>query len=172
MSTSMRRCYARFATAIAPGMAPTPGMNSREFTYSSHASPARRRPSPVIPENVKRFILSSIPSVPYLEAALWLRAHAQADHGVDEVARALYLADADAGRLLAMLETSGVLTRAGSAGTPRFRYQPRDAALAARFDALSQAYSSNLVEIAKLVHDATHRNAHRFADAFKLRKDS
>lgn len=126
----------------------------------------------MIPENVKRFVLSSIPSVPYLEAALWLRAHAQADHSVDEVARALYLAHADAGRLAAMLVASGVLVVVDSASGPRYRYQPRDVELAERLDALSDAYSSNLVAIAKLVHDATHRNAHRFADAFKLRKDS
>ncbi|MEJ7688483.1 MAG: hypothetical protein WKG52_16710 [Variovorax sp.] len=37
---------------------------------------------------------------------------------------------------------------------------------------MAQAYASNLIGITNLIHDATHKNAHRFADAFKLRKDS
>jgi hypothetical protein len=126
----------------------------------------------VIPDGVKRFVLTSIPSVPYLEAALWLRGHAESDHDIDQVAHALYLAHADVAQLLGALEGAGVLVRTGIAEAPKFRYQPKDAALAERFDELSDAYSSHLVEIAKLIHDATHRNAQRFADAFRLRKDS
>jgi hypothetical protein len=132
----------------------------------------RDSPAQVIPDSVERFILTSVPSVPYLEAMLWLRAHPGADHGVEEVARALYLAEGTARELLLALMDSGVLVQSGAVASARFRYRPRDARLAAQIDALSVAYAENLVAIAQLVHDATRRNAHRFADAFKLRKDT
>lgn len=126
----------------------------------------------MIPDNVRRFILTSIPSVPYLEAMLWLRAHPVEDHRAEDLARALYLADDLAQDLLRSLAASGVLSQTPGVETPAFRFQPRDPDLVANIDALAAAYAANLVEIARLVHDATHRNAHRFADAFKLRKDS
>jgi hypothetical protein len=103
---------------------------------------------------------------------LWLRAHPGIDHDAKEVARALYLTEGLAGQLLLALAASGVLVQAGNADDATFRYRPRDEKLAAKIDALSVAYAANLVEIAKLVHDGTHRNALRFADAFKLRKDT
>ncbi len=126
----------------------------------------------MIPDSVKRFILTSVPSVPYLEGMLWLRAHPGIDHDAKEVARALYLTEGMAGQLLLALAASGVLVQAGNTDDATFRYRPRDEKLAAKIDALSVAYAANLVEIAKLVHDGTHRNAHRFADAFQLRKDT
>ncbi len=126
----------------------------------------------MIPDSVKRFILTSVPSVPYLEGMVWLRAHPDIDHDAEEVARALYLTQGTARELLLALEASGILVQTGSAANAKFRYRPRDAKLAGKIDALSVAYAANLIEIAKLVHDATHRNAHRFADAFKLRKDT
>lgn len=131
-----------------------------------------KSPEQVIPDSVKRFILTSVPSVPYLEGMLWLRAHPDIDHDAKEVARALYLTEGMAGQLLLALAASGVLVQAGNADDATFRYRPRDEKLAEKIDALSIAYAANLVEIAKLVHDGTHRNAHRFADAFKLRKDT
>jgi hypothetical protein len=102
---------------------------------------------------------------------LWLRAHSRGERRVDDVAQALYLSPGVAEDLLRALTAAGVLAQAGDAAATTFRYEPRDPALAANIDALAAAYAANLVEIARLVHDATHRNAHRFADAFKLRRD-
>ena len=116
-----------------------------------------RSPEQVIPDSVKRFILTSIPSVPYLEGMLWLRAHPDIDHDAKEVARALYLTEGMAGELLLALEASGVLVQTGNAADATFRYRPHGEKLAARIDALSAAYAANLIEIARLVHDATHR---------------
>ena len=128
--------------------------------------------SSVIPDDVKRFVLTSIPSVPYLEAVLWARGHRDAVFGVAEVARALYLAEPDVAPLLEALVGAGILQQAGSAERPSYRYEPREAGLRETIDALAEAYSAHLVEIARLIHDATHRNAHRFADAFRLRRKS
>lgn len=125
----------------------------------------------VIPNNVRRFVLSTIRSVPYLEAALWLRSNRNATHSVAELASALYIAEATAQGLLGHLVADQVVATTPVAGEIRFEYRPGNDALAADFDALSVAYASNLVEIARLVHDSTYRNAHRFADAFRLRKD-
>ena len=52
-----------------------------------------------------------------------------------------------------------------------FRYAPRDAGLVALIDKLASVYATNLIVISNLIHDQTQRNAVRFAEAFKLRKD-
>ena len=143
----------------------------RDAQAACCARPATPWATKVIPHNVRRFVMARIRSVPYLEAALFLRAHPDTAHRVADVAKALYVAEDTAAGLVDQLVADGVAAALGEAGDVRFRYQPRDEALAADFDALDSAYAANLVEIARLVHDSTYRNAHRFADAFRLRKD-
>jgi hypothetical protein len=48
-----------------------------------------------VPEDLKRFILTSIPSIPFLEALLLLRA-ARRDWAVEEIAHRLYLSEKSA----------------------------------------------------------------------------
>lgn len=113
--------------------------------------------------------MTSIPSVPYLEAALLLHATPSAVMTSTEIARRLYLPPQKAADLLDMLIASGIVTRAE--GTPdAFTYAPRDAALADTMNRLAEAYQKNLIAITDLIHDSTRKSAHRFADAFKLRK--
>ena len=63
---------------------------------------------PPLADDIKRFILTSIPSVPYLEAMLLLRN--QADEPWDSVrlAQRLYLSDKAAAALLDELHQAGV----------------------------------------------------------------
>jgi hypothetical protein len=123
-----------------------------------------------LPDDVRRFILTSIPSVPYLEAALLLQRDPAARRTAAEVARALYLQERTAADLLAALSAAGVVA-VDADGPPRYSYAPRDEALATAMARLAEAYANDLVGVARLIHDATHKNAQRFADAFKLRKD-
>lgn len=123
-----------------------------------------------VPDDVRRFVLTSIPSVPYLEAALLLHRRADASCSAGEVARALYLPESKARELLDELAAAG-LAGAEAGAEVRYRYAPRDAALAAAIDRLALAYAADLVGIARLIHDSTLRSAQRFADAFRLRRE-
>jgi hypothetical protein len=121
-----------------------------------------------IPDDVRRFILTSIPSVPFVEAALLLRRQPDAALDTREVAAALYIQEAAAAELLRQLCEAGAL----HVEDGRYRYAPRDERLAAAWDRLAEAYSANLIGVTNLIHDTTRKSAQRFADAFKLRKDS
>jgi len=124
-----------------------------------------------VPDDVRRFVLTSIPSVPYLEAALLLHRRPDDSCSARDVARALYLPEAKARELLDALAAAGIA--AADAGTEvRFRYAPRDATLAAAVDRLARAYADDLVGVARLIHDSTLMSAQRFADAFRLRRDT
>lgn len=124
-----------------------------------------------IADDVRRFVLTSIPSVPYLEAALLFHARPATEHTTADVARALYMPERAAAELLQALQQAGIVAPADGAPA-RFRYAPADPGLAGTLDALAGAYAADLIGITTLIHDATQKKAQRFADAFKLRKDS
>jgi hypothetical protein len=122
-------------------------------------------------DEVRRFILTSVPSVPYLEAILLLRSDAQARWDAGRVSSRLYVAEAKAAELLEQLAEAGVAQRVeGVAGC--FRYQPATPELATRLDMVAHAYSSNLVGVTDLIHSRIDKRAQQFADAFRLRKDT
>lgn len=120
-----------------------------------------------LPADVRRFILTSVPTVPYLEAVLLLRAEPVKDWDAAELARRLYVPERTAADLLDQLRASGMAQ--GAAG-PAVRYAPT-AELAALIDQVAQAYASNLVGVTDLIHSRIDRRAQQFADAFRFRKD-
>lgn len=123
-----------------------------------------------LPDHVRRFILTSVPSVPYLEAILLLRGQPAATWDAPAVARRLYLPEAAAAGLLEALASAGI---AALAGPPKaFRYQPAAPELAAMLDDVAAVYSANLVQVTDLIHSRVERRAQQFADAFRWRKDS
>lgn len=122
---------------------------------------------PELPADVRRFILTSVPSVPYLEAVLLLRAEPQAGWDVSQLARRLYVPERTAAELLAQLRESRIAQGAGEAPV---RYAP-PAELAELIDRLAQAYAANLVGVTDLIHSRIDRRAQQFADAFRFRKE-
>ncbi|HSH90555.1 MAG TPA: hypothetical protein VK996_11270 [Ramlibacter sp.] len=127
-------------------------------------------PKPGVPEDVRRFILTSIPSVPYVEALLLMRKSPGQPWTVQRLARELYSTERQAGELLQQLEEAGVASRSKS-GPPELLYQPMTAELAAKLDALADCYKKNLMAVTDLIHSRIDRRAQRFADAFRWRKD-
>jgi Mn-dependent DtxR family transcriptional regulator len=121
-----------------------------------------------IPDDLRRFILTSVPSVPYLEAILLL----QREHGIawtaPLLARRLYLPEPRAADLLASLHSGGIVAASPTQGS--YTYEP-EAGLAAMLERLAQLYASNLVAVTGLIHSSVDRRAFQFADAFRLRKD-
>jgi hypothetical protein len=121
-----------------------------------------------IPDEVRRFLLGAIPSVPHLEALLLL--HADPARGWDAVALAgrLYLDPPRAAALLADL----VRAELAVADDGGYRFETADPALAAVVGELARVYARHVVAVAELIHSTPDRRARRFADAFLLRKDT
>ena len=124
-----------------------------------------------LPDPVRRFILTSVPSVPYLEAVLLLRGEAARPWHALQLAQRLYLPEPVAAGLLAALAAAGIAQPAPQE-PERFRYQPATAELRAMLDAVAAAYSADLVAVTDLIHSRVDKRAQQFADAFRWKKDS
>jgi hypothetical protein len=121
-----------------------------------------------LPAEVRRFILTSIPSVPYLEAVLLLRADPRQPWGAAQFARRLYVPEQTGVELLAQLRESGIAAPAEAADT--VRYAPAGE-LATLVDGVAAAYAHDLVAVTRLIHSRIDRRAQQFADAFRFRKE-
>ncbi|HEX2547110.1 MAG TPA: hypothetical protein VHL79_19665 [Ramlibacter sp.] len=119
-----------------------------------------------LPADVRRFILTSVPSVPYLEAVLLLRLHPEDNWDQALLARRLYVPERTAAELVQQLRASGVARSEGEA----VRYAPA-AELAELLDRLADVYAADLVTVTDLIHSRIDRRAQQFADAFRFRKD-
>ena len=121
-----------------------------------------------VPEEVRRFLLGTIPSVPHLEALLLLHADPGRGWNATGLAERLYLDVGRAGQLLADLAGAGLACVAADS----FRFGTSESSVVAVVDTLALTYGRHLVEIAELIHAARDHKAQRFADAFRLRKDT
>lgn len=129
-------------------------------------------PPQPIPDDLRRFVLTSIASVPHLEALLLLRSVPDVFLGAATVAARLYVAEQLAQAVMQDLCRAGMLApRAGDDGAIGYRYQPASEAMRLLIDRLAALYTSHLLEVTYLIHSALERKAHLFADAFKWRKD-
>jgi hypothetical protein len=123
-----------------------------------------------LPDDIRRFVLTSVPSVPYIESLLLLRREAASTWNPAQLARRIYVSEAQAAQLLETLEASGVAASVeGEEKT--YRYAP-SAELARMLDRVAAHYASNLLAITDLIHSGLNRRANQFADAFRWRKDS
>jgi hypothetical protein len=118
-----------------------------------------------IPDDILRFILTSVPSVPYLEALLLLRASSTQTWDAGELARRLYLPQQKAEELLRQLAESGCVAT-DSEGA---RWRPPEE-LATLVDRLAQLYSDDLLGVTAMIHTRQDHRARQFADAFRLRR--
>lgn len=122
---------------------------------------------PELPPEVRRFILTSVPSVPYLEALLLLRAEPAREWAVPDVARRLYLTEPRVAELLQALAEAGVAQPAAAG----FRYAPAQE-LRGLLDSVAAHYAADIVGVSDLIHSRAGKKAQQFADAFRWRKDS
>lgn len=122
---------------------------------------------PAIPDDVRRFILTAIPSVPYLEALLLMRGAGPVGWEAPALAAGLYLDESAANELLMQLRASAVtVPDPGAAGS--VRYAPA-APLAAIIDRLADVYADNLIGVSMLIHSTMGKQAR--ADAFRVRDE-
>lgn len=120
----------------------------------------------VIPDDLRRFILLAIPSVPYLEALLLMHGAPRQAWDDARVARRLYLGERSAADLLAALHAAGI----AASRDDGFVYCPQDAQMAELLDRLAAAYSQHLVEITLLIHSKNEGKPQQFANAFLFRR--
>lgn len=121
-----------------------------------------------VPEDLRRFILARIPSVPSMEALLLLKGDARREWPLPEIARRLYLPEKAALETLRALCEAGI---AAPAGEGRYRFEPATDELRAMVDRLVDRYAHDLIGVTTLIHSRVGKSAQVFADAFKLRKD-
>ena len=120
-----------------------------------------------VPDDLRRFILTSVASVPFAEAALLFMSQAGLALDVPTVARRLYMSEASAAQVVAQLAGAGIVAPQG----PAWRFAPQSKELDRILHLLAAYYSSHLIEVTDLIHSRSARQAQHFADAFRLRKD-
>lgn len=126
-----------------------------------------------IPDDIRRFVLTSIPSVPHLEALLLLRTGEADFWNAAMIAERLYIGEKVALAVVQDLCRAGMTEpREVADGRFYYRYQPASDAMRVLIDRLAALYGSHLLEVTYLIHSALDRKAHLFADAFKWRKDT
>jgi hypothetical protein len=121
----------------------------------------------VLAEDVRRFILTSVASVPHLEALLLLRRERELEWDPTMLARRLYIPEKTARGLLADLAEAG-FANCGNAGAPAYRFRPSTPEQDDIVRRVAEAYASNLIEVTNLIHG---RSALLFAEAFRIRRD-
>jgi hypothetical protein len=119
-----------------------------------------------IPDEVRRFVLMGVPSVPYLEAILLFR-RAPGELSIGDIAGQLYIPPALATEIAELLNRTGIIEHSGGS---HYRYAPQPA-LSTLLDKVASSYQQHLVAITNMIHASSGKNAHHFADAFKLRRD-
>lgn len=123
-----------------------------------------------IPEDIRRFILTSIPTVPHIEAMLLLRRTPNERWDTGRVGQRLYVNDKLVETVLRDLCEIGVL-EATWEDSPSYRYRPSSEELRRIIDRLADTYARNLVEVTNLIYSGLNKKAQQFADAFIWRKD-
>ena len=121
---------------------------------------------PILPDDVRDFILGHIDSVAELEALLLLRNYAEQNWTIEAVAKRLYVSEAMAAEALARLAADGLCI----CSDEFYRYHPSNEEQGITIGRLSEAYAHYLIPITNLVHNKPAR-IQKFADAFRFRKD-
>lgn len=134
-------------------------------------------PRPELAPDLRRFIVTNIPSVPYLEAILLLRSQPQRGWTARDMAGRLYVGEAQAAALLDASVNAGIAARVPDTETntdSSIVYQPATPELAQMLDRLATHYASDVITVATLIHHRPPEStpAQQFADAFRWRKES
>lgn len=121
-----------------------------------------------ISADVRRFVLTRIPSVPHIEALMLMRSTAPTPWSAAELAQRLYVRTAVAQDVLTDLHQAGML----HSETPsQYFFERQPGPLGDVIETLAVLYSTHLVEITMLIHSKLDRKAQQFADAFDFRKE-
>ncbi len=118
----------------------------------------------MIAEHIRRFILTSINSVPHWEAVLLLRYDQEMVWDAETIAQTLYISEKKANTILDDLCASHFIVKKN---THFYHYKPSSLELKNTIDQLADIYAKNLIEVTNLIHSKTDKQAQQFGDAFK-----
>jgi hypothetical protein len=121
-----------------------------------------------IPDDLRHFIVQTIPSVPCLEALLLM--HKVPAHTWDrqQIARSLYLDEKAADAVLHDLVATGFIN-ADLKIPGCYRFNRPVPELSQMIERIATLYAHNLVGVTTLIHSRIDENAQQFASAFLLR---
>lgn len=123
-----------------------------------------------IPPEIRRFILTSISSVPHIEALMLLRTNAPTQWIPSTLAKRLYVTTDVAKSVLSDLCNGGMLKC--NAEKSLYYFDPDAIELSDLITRLAEIYSTQLVEVTLLIHSTIDRKAQQFANAFTFRRDA
>lgn len=118
-------------------------------------------------DEVLRFLVDSMDTVPELEALMLLRASAPRAWTAEALAARVYVAPEEAQRIGANLERKGLVGAAPGGGWAF----DRQGALANTVEQVALAYREQLVKVARVIHDKGSRGVREFARAFDIKKE-
>jgi DNA-binding IclR family transcriptional regulator len=118
-----------------------------------------------IPQDVRDFLLRTIASVAELEALLLMRRE-PVPWDADGLALRLYIPPAEAALVLRALASLGLVVEDSG-----YRYDCAATELDAIVAKTAEVYTRQLIPMTKLIHEHG-RKIRRFADAFRLRRDT
>ncbi|MEX2223362.1 MAG: hypothetical protein WEG40_16345 [Candidatus Rokuibacteriota bacterium] len=121
-----------------------------------------------IPEDVRRFIIEHIDSVPALEALLLMRRSAERRFTVAMLAAELYMDPRQVAPILSELGTRGLCGTSGGA-EPMYFWRPATAEMADALGRLADVHARYLVPVTNLIHGKPRASLRGFSDAFRLR---
>ena len=121
-----------------------------------------------IPDAVRRFVLTSIPSVPHLETLMLLWREQERAFPVEEIAGRLYVGAGVARGLAEDLLQAELLASDDGGASFRARTEPPE--LGGLLDELDRTYARQVRAVAELIHSNLGRKAKSFANAFYWRK--
>lgn len=124
-----------------------------------------------IPDDIRRFIQSSIDSIAQLEALLIVREHPDIEWTVSAMSARLYISPEQTSAILFRLSDDELVATKGDGDSALFQYQPGSEELRQMVDRLAEAYGKHLVPITRLVHSKQGMRIREFPDAFDFRKE-
>jgi hypothetical protein len=120
-------------------------------------------------DEVRRFVLISIPTVPHLETLLLLWRSQDTDWTAEDISRRLFVTAAQASAVAEELCEADLLECAGAPVRYRCRREPPS--LRSLLAEVDEAYSRHLRRVTELIHSNVDRKAARFAQAFTWDKE-
>lgn len=105
-------------------------------------------------DDVKRFLLTSVPSVPFLEAMLLMDREPSVEWDSTRLAKRLYMSEKAASKVLLELRDAAMLLPVEGAGT-RYHYAPASSSLRELIPRIADAYVHHLVAVTNLIHSST-----------------
>lgn len=121
-------------------------------------------------EQVDRFVVDEIDSVPHLEALLLLWRRAPNLLSVAEIAKQLYISPGQGASVIEDLLRRGLIARDQS-GAAGFFYDMHSEERNRLLAAVDATYRRELIRISGIIHSKASPGVRAFANAFRFRKD-